>query len=103
MNCPSCHKKLGWLQESRFGKGFCSRKAAECPHCNVTLIWAKWPHALMQFGLSSVLLGFWSELLFPVKILDGFDLCFWCSILGLPLLTLGIFRQKFCIIGESKE
>jgi endogenous inhibitor of DNA gyrase (YacG/DUF329 family) len=103
VKCPSCNKTIGWLQQSRFGKGFCSRQAAECPHCSVNIVWAKWPHILIQCGVSCLLLGFWSELLFPIKILDGFDLYFWCSILGLPLLILGIFRKKFDVVGENKE
>ena len=103
MECPSCNKTIGWLYKWRFSKWNCSRKAAECPHCSVKLICTKWPYRLIQFGASSVLLGICSKYLFPIKIIDGFDLILLCNILALALIIPGIFRLKFDAIGEKKE
>ena len=103
VKCPSCNKTIGWLQKWRFTKGICSRKAAECPHCSVKLIWAKWPHRLPLFGASSFLLGICSKYFFPIKIIDGFGLYFLCIILACTLIIPGIFLLKFDVIGENKE
>ena len=103
MKCPSCSKTIGWRHTWRFTKGLCSREAAECPHCGMKLIWAKWPHRLIQLGVSSILLGFWSKLLFSIDILDGFDVYFMCMSVGLAMLIPGLLLQKFDVIGENTK
>jgi len=103
MKCPSCNKTIGWLQQGRFAEWKCSRKTAECPHCSVELTWAKWPHRLIQLGTSLMLFGFWSKFLFPVNILDGFDVYFVCMSLALAMLIPGLFLQRFDVIGENTK
>ncbi len=103
MKCPSCNKWIGWFEKWRFTKGIGLRKAAECPHCGVKLIWAKWPYRLMSFGAISFLFGICSKYFFPIKIIDGFDLFFLCVIVAVVMIIPGIFLLKFEVIGENKE
>ena len=101
MRCPACSKWINWLQKWRFAKGFCLRKASECPHCGVTLIWAKWPHRLAISGVFSMILGGLSGYFFPDKTAFGLDLGRLFAILGIALMILGLIRLRFVLAYED--
>ncbi len=103
MKCPSCKKTISWRQKWRFTTGFCSRKAAACPHCDVQLISAKWPHRLTNLGVCLILLGLWSQLLLSPEPPGGFGAYFICMGLGLAMLIPALLLQRYDVLGEKTK
>lgn len=101
MTCPSCNQTISWIQKRRFSSAIGLRKAEECPHCCIILIWRKWPHWLMQIGSLIFVFSICSEYWFPINITDGFELHVLCRIVFFVLVIPAVFRVKLDVLEGS--
>ena len=100
--CPSCGKRISWIQSWKFanwaGAGF--RKSSPCPHCGKLLIWSKWPWRMINTG------GFIGCILLIIRLLFSKieairDLNIIFLIIAL-LMLLGMFTAKL-EVSDSDE
>lgn len=96
--CPNCKKRISWVQKWRFTKGFGSRRASPCPHCQAVLVWSKWPWQMVIIGASLGLTGILLECLIPAwgNVLNVILL------LGTLLMLWGVSMARLEMTGQVK-
>ena len=101
-NCPSCKKRIPWLEKRGFKciKRFGFRNPFTCPHCGAMVIFSKWPYRMSETGI--FIIAIQSLLLYVFKAERGGRMEWILGILGLLLIAVGFFSLKFEQVDSKK-
>ena len=99
MVCPSCNNLIACPQRWRFMSIICTRKVANCPHCNASLIYAKKAHRLVIAGIGLQLISLLKKT--ATGSADSSNVVI--SLLGLALIVYGISKLKLIFAGQSED
>jgi predicted RNA-binding Zn-ribbon protein involved in translation (DUF1610 family) len=98
-HCPSCGKRMTWIQKCKFTNWAGFPKSSPCPHCGKLLIWSKWPSRMVNIGwISCCLLLIISSLFSKIEDIRVL-IIFLITIL---LMLWGVFTMKL-EVSDSDE
>jgi endogenous inhibitor of DNA gyrase (YacG/DUF329 family) len=98
--CPSCGKRISWIQKWKFANWANFRKSSPCPMCGKLLIWSKWPFRIMNMGLILLIIKSLVSIIEAVKD-RKLDLALF--IIALLLVLWGAFTMKLEVSCSDKK
>ena len=99
MVCPSCNNWVTCPQRWRFLSILCTRKVANCPHCEASLIYAKKAHRFLIAGIGLQLMSLLKKT--ATESADSSNVII--RLLGLALIGYGISKLRLIFAGQSED